>query len=233
MNSLIASERLRLLMNFMLGFPTREQLVVYLSENICPSGELAGVSTAHLGDAGVIDFEFFYGFRIPHPVVTSIHISDDDPTAETFRTQKVQIVELRSIYGDFTNALEMPGITDYTLGVSFPITSKRVYCFAFMCDLETFTNYSEYFECVRSIITFWETFKDSKTIKELAKPEYINNSLTPRQEQILELINDGKTNATIAMHLGYSESLIRQETIIIYRKLGVSGRRELKTTIAS
>jgi DNA-binding CsgD family transcriptional regulator len=233
MNSITPSERLRLLMNFMLGFPTREQLVVYLSENICPSGELAGVSTASLDDSGEINFEFFYGFKIPHPETTSTHISADDPTAETFRTQKMQIIRLRSIYRDFNNALEMPGITDYTLGVSFPITSKRVYCFAFMCDLETFTHYTEYFECVRSIITFWETFKDSKTIKEPPKPEYINTSLTPRQERILEMINDGKTNANIAAQLGYSESLIRQETIIIYRKLGVGGRRELKTMIAS
>ncbi|MFM8844042.1 MAG: hypothetical protein ACKOFJ_07470 [Actinomycetota bacterium] len=31
----------------------------------------------------------------------------------------------------------------------------------------------------------------------------------------------------IARRMGYSESLIRQETIVIYRKLGVDGRREL------
>ena len=85
MNSLTASERLRLLMNFMLGFPTREQLIVYLSENICPSGELAGVSTASLEDSGEITFEFFYGFKIPHPETTSTYISaaiqttDGDP----------------------------------------------------------------------------------------------------------------------------------------------------------
>jgi DNA-binding CsgD family transcriptional regulator len=47
------------------------------------------------------------------------------------------------------------------------------------------------------------------------------------------MIKDGKTNAHIAAQLGYSESLVRQETIIIYRKLGVGGRKELKTLIAS
>jgi DNA-binding CsgD family transcriptional regulator len=43
---------------------------------------------------------------------------------------------------------------------------------------------------------------------------------------ILKLIAEGRTNAAIADVLGYSESLIRQETIKIYAKLGCSGRNE-------
>jgi len=44
----------------------------------------------------------------------------------------------------------------------------------------------------------------------------------------LVLIEDGNTNFAIAEKLGYSESLIRQESIAIYRKLGILGRRDLK-----
>jgi len=51
--------------------------------------------------------------------------------------------------------------------------------------------------------------------------------LTERQELITDLIKKSKTNGQIGHMLGYSESLIRQETIIIYQKLGVEGRREL------
>jgi DNA-binding CsgD family transcriptional regulator len=50
--------------------------------------------------------------------------------------------------------------------------------------------------------------------------------LTERQNLILKLISEGRTNAAIADVLGYSESLIRQETIRIYAKLGCSGRNE-------
>jgi DNA-binding NarL/FixJ family response regulator len=52
------------------------------------------------------------------------------------------------------------------------------------------------------------------------------NSLTERQELILRLISEGRTNGDIADVLGYSESLIRQETIRIYAHLGCSGRTE-------
>lgn len=50
--------------------------------------------------------------------------------------------------------------------------------------------------------------------------------LTERQEVILKMIAEGRTNGDIADILGYSESLIRQETIRIYASLGCSGRTE-------
>ena len=50
--------------------------------------------------------------------------------------------------------------------------------------------------------------------------------LSARQHRVLELIHDGRTNALIAKELGFSESTVRQETIRIYEKLEVSGRRE-------
>ena len=53
-----------------------------------------------------------------------------------------------------------------------------------------------------------------------------NFELTERQNLILQMIADGRTNADIADLLGYSESLIRQETIRIYSKLACSGRNE-------
>lgn len=54
-----------------------------------------------------------------------------------------------------------------------------------------------------------------------------NYSLTPRQWEVLAGIRRGETNAEVAVDLGFSESLIRQETVQIYRKLGVTGRKEI------
>lgn len=52
-------------------------------------------------------------------------------------------------------------------------------------------------------------------------------TLTPRQEIIKSLLARGFTNAHIAKEIGYSESLVRQETIAIYAALRISGREEL------
>ena len=51
--------------------------------------------------------------------------------------------------------------------------------------------------------------------------------LTERQNTILRLMEKGLSNPTIAEQIGYSESLVRQETMAIYATLKVSGRKEL------
>jgi DNA-binding CsgD family transcriptional regulator len=51
--------------------------------------------------------------------------------------------------------------------------------------------------------------------------------LTPRQELIKKLVLQGMTNQQIAIEIGFSDSLVRQETMAIYAALNVSGRKEL------
>ena len=51
--------------------------------------------------------------------------------------------------------------------------------------------------------------------------------LTPRQWSIRDAMLRGLTNGEIAREINFSESLIRHETIRIYSKLGITGRKEL------
>jgi len=51
--------------------------------------------------------------------------------------------------------------------------------------------------------------------------------LTERQKLITKLIEKGYSNPQIAVEIGYSESLVRQETMAIYTALDISGRKEL------
>jgi ATP/maltotriose-dependent transcriptional regulator MalT len=53
-----------------------------------------------------------------------------------------------------------------------------------------------------------------------------HEQLSTRHIQIVQLIGAGKTNGQIGRELALSESTIRQETIKIYKILGVSGRSE-------
>ena len=52
------------------------------------------------------------------------------------------------------------------------------------------------------------------------------NELTERQQVILSLISENRTNLAIGELLGYSESTIRQETMKIFTKLNCTGRKE-------
>ena len=52
------------------------------------------------------------------------------------------------------------------------------------------------------------------------------DSLTDRQVSILKYMGQGLTNAQIAVELMLSESSIRQETVKIYRAMGVKSRHQ-------
>jgi DNA-binding NarL/FixJ family response regulator len=78
----------------------------------------------------------------------------------------------------------------------------------------------------------------SFTVEESTKLEIESNSpdnnelkdrpLTKRQRTIMALIQEGLTNSQIAGEIGYSESLVRQESVLIYAKLGIRGRVDLR-----
>lgn len=52
--------------------------------------------------------------------------------------------------------------------------------------------------------------------------------LSDRQLVIAGFLERGFNNAQIGLEIGYSESLIRQETVAIYRKLQVTGRKAMQ-----
>ena len=53
------------------------------------------------------------------------------------------------------------------------------------------------------------------------------NELTAREAEVLELLQDGRTNAQIATELSIGIETVRTHARNIYRKLGVPSRREL------
>jgi DNA-binding CsgD family transcriptional regulator len=60
-----------------------------------------------------------------------------------------------------------------------------------------------------------------------AKSAKKSGVLTERQTTIMKMMEKGLSNPTIAEQIGYSESLVRQETMEIYTILNLSGRKEL------
>ena len=89
-----------------------------------------------------------------------------------------------------------------------------------------------YFELLRTIMNLYiQSGISMNTIKRTNhksdKGLHYGEVLTERQSQIVTMIKEGLTNGAIGLQLGYSESLIRHETISIYEKLGIEGRRQL------
>ena len=89
-------------------------------------------------------------------------------------------------------------------------------------------------DAVTSILKVYESAIELKTT--LGSRTFLDGSeiqpLSDRQNSILQLIKQGKTNKEIADVIGYSESLVRHETIIIYKKLRVEGRHQLREDVS-
>jgi DNA-binding NarL/FixJ family response regulator len=88
----------------------------------------------------------------------------------------------------------------------------------------------EYFEMLGILIRFYinlEIAKKANNILPMHLQAVFGKPLTSRQEIILNALQKKKTNRDIAQEINYSESLVRQETVIIYAKLGISGKKDL------
>jgi len=88
-------------------------------------------------------------------------------------------------------------------------------------------------------IPFAYMWKNVIAIWVKAHPEVLNppeknmsgikiEDLTPRQRIIFEMMLAGSTNNEIAQAIGYSESLVKAETVIIFKTFDISGRKDPK-----
>ena len=233
MCSNIPYHKLQNLLDFFLKFPTQEQLLVYMNENISPVGEIVEVFTGYLGEDGWISNEFSYGVSISRSFISKVKISDQAPSARALRTMKIVLESATGSALENSTVLHDYPAEGQLVNLVLPATTRRIYGFKIMGKTEDLAKFSSYFECLRSILSFWEFCRENLILNKVKQYHGENRELTSRQKRILELIKLERTNSAIALLLVYSESLIRQETIAIYRKLGISGRRGLKKSLVS
>lgn len=79
----------------------------------------------------------------------------------------------------------------------------------------------ETYNILKENVLYWSV-SDGETAKSVDPLD----DLTERQKKILDGMARGKTNRAIGNELGYSESTIRQESMAIYRTLGVTCRED-------
>lgn len=209
--------------------PQPVQLISYLGENFCSLGEVAAVAISTLHDDGRIVCDNAFGFLHNERMVgATSSIQSDRPGSQSLATLKNLILNSRDIDHKFPDFVIQDFMTGFESAVLMPIGVRKIYGIALQKPIKDIEGITEYVECVSSLISFYETAISGSLQSDMKSQMPASKELTPRQEIILGMIKDGKTNIGIAAELGYSESLIRQETIIIYRKLGIDGRKELR-----
>jgi DNA-binding CsgD family transcriptional regulator len=216
---LSSMERVNELVGFLDLNPTPEQIVSFMSKSVDPCGEISGVGLFELDDEGFLGFRFVEGFNQELDTKVRFSISADHPLCFALRTSKLQSTNLLSEKDEFSELSELDKIKNshYQTGIGMPINDKQVFGVALSTSHLEVEKNREYFEVIRTILASYFARTNYGRKRQSHLHESQSKKLTSRQTSILEMVKEGRTNNSIATILGYSESLIRQETMIIYR----------------
>ncbi|NDA80528.1 MAG: hypothetical protein EBX92_05280 [Actinobacteria bacterium] len=214
--------------------PDFQLAVQHIALNACYSGK---VSRVYIGSFyRDLELEYFasFGFETKNALLDSyqrhfapkllknaIQLKDVDvlPHDNQYHSQFLDSVGL-SEEAIWKTTISMPLFPGY-----FGVISTQEESTTVLEDLE-------YYQNLRSVINLIITLRNDRnkrTRTAVMAHERGTRSLhlTERQDLILAMIKNQMTNKAMAIRMGYSESLIRQESMAIYKKLGILGRKEI------
>ena len=216
------------LLEFIDQRPLRAHLVAYLSENFSLEDEVCAVGVIQLARDGTLHCVAASGFVEHDPMAAKIHgIESSRPTSSSVRDHKLKILSVDEM-NSFLEFLPAADRRRWRTGVTIPVGMELTYFFFLKEDATVIDDYFDFISMVAALLNRFESdLIEEKNQKSGNWFRGESTDLTERESQVEAFIKEGLTNAQIADRLGYSESLIRQETVSIYRKLGVNGRKEL------
>ena len=231
---------------FLGGTPNPHSLCRHLTLNVAAEARPIGALLSVLESSG--DLRIAGAFGLDEASLTSCAAqtaSDDSPLAEAIHSGRPAFYDsaqsIRDLYPEYASRAQslMPTAI-------WPLTSRGERIGAVQLFFDGHTTQSPLtadFEAVVALIalyvrlqlaagvsaTRWSLVEKrhpagvAATVNDRRRPSGIIE-LTDRQASVLDHICAGRTNAQIAHIVGFSESTVRQETMAIYRTLGVEGR---------
>ena len=151
----------------------------------------------------------------------------DVPIAHAVTSNKCIIVNSpEDFYGNYPVASELGAVdSNWKSCIAVPVLPHGVYFLILNIKPKKDNEFEHFLRAVGRLIMIY--LNAGKSNRVLAASSESSGELTSRQKIILSYLEKGFTNPQIAQEIGYSESLVRHETIEIYSKLNVSGRKEL------
>lgn len=216
------------LIEFIADKPVRAQIVSHLSRELSPGDEPCAVALVQLSKEGTLHCIAADGFVIHDPFANNgVPIESNRPSSVAMRNPKLKIFSSKEFKELMTFASEEER-RYWRSAATIPVGAHLMFFILFRDDVTDVRHFLEYLYCMESLLKIFEQgLKERNGRNHLSWFQGETRELTERESRIEEYIRQGLTNAQIAAELGYSESLIRQETVVIYRKLGVVGRKDL------
>ena len=174
-------------------------------------------------------------FGLPQEIVnqlTDVQLGEERPIVAGFRSNQFALISREDSKEVFPKLHEGNGMPENVASVVLcPILPYGGFGLALNCVPESNHELEMFFRAVGALATLHFNrlqFAGSPvSSKSRRSSQNGKGDLTQRQLLIKKLMEDGLTNIAIANEIGYSESLVKQETTVIFSILNVSGRKEL------
>lgn len=221
---------LKNLISFLETKPEFQDLAIYLGTNACFSGELSKVYIGKIDEQANISIVATFGYKYDELESLSNFSLDLQKPICTVARKNIIINRNNDekFYVEFPDAVKFSD--PWRSIICIPLGPRYVLSIALQVPAETNENYDDYFEILGFIIRMYiniQIIGKNQNTKSMHSSELLGKPLTIRQELIYSYMERGIVNREIAEAIRYSESLVRHETIIIFSKLGIVGRKEI------
>lgn len=217
--------RLLEITNHVASNPNLDNLTKFLSLHNCPSGDLSSVYVAKIVSKRSLLVEAAHGYQRDGFIQVGkvFDIEMGRPSGRAILENQLRFDLVDESYAEKFRA--DPGKVTYQWSskVSMPINDNYFAQVSRYHLLEE--NDHLYYQNLQSLLQIYFS-KIGKVAHEVG--DLYGKELTQRQQDIYQLIKKGMTNEAIALQIGFSPSLVKQESMLIFSKLGVSGRKGLQ-----
>jgi DNA-binding CsgD family transcriptional regulator len=219
---------------FVAAQPTMEETAQHLVLTSMRDFETRGAQIYAFHPAGIIALVGSFGVVHPSlPLPHEFSIWEHVPAADAIRQDMP--IHFESPAGPTRECTRMTegGNAHYATSV-FPLKLGSIRLGALQLDHLSLPKTKHYFESLSGVCTILGLYLallspqsvPAKKSKAFSLRDNLPLRLSTRQSAILQFLSRGFTNPQIAQRIGFSDSTVRQETMVIYRFLGVHDRRE-------
>lgn len=218
------------LVRFLETRPTLQDLAIHLGSNVCLSGEVAKIFIGRIEADATITGIATFGYKHDElEMLESLDLQDRKPICTAIKMNAIVIRNNNKEYFDeYPDAVKFSD--PWKSIVCIPLSPRYVISLALQILIEDNISHYEYHEMLGLLLRLFineHAIENNKDFQLIHSSELKGKPLTTRQEAVFALMVRGRVNREIAQEINYSESLVRQETVVIFAKLGVTGRKAL------
>lgn len=229
------SEKILALSNFLARQPkSYNEIAQFLVMNTFSEESFLNTYIGELIETGVVCVLGGFGWDADeYAAFTDLPIRAKFPVTDAIRTNTVIVFKHdEGFKNDYPLISEIMTCVDWVSGVAIPVYPIGGMVFYSAKEMTSSESMEVFFIAIGSLLGLYASRLPS-SLAEVAinvkqRIDLPQIPLSDRQLVIAGLLERGFNNAQIAEEIGFSESLIRQETVAIYKKLQVTGRKAMQ-----